>query len=90
MSQRSGQITITGVTQFPDIHGIAAGIKAHPDNTDTIWIGNDGSDTISSGTGFPLNAGETIIVILEYENLNTLYTVADVADEKVCWILADA
>lgn len=90
MSQISGQITITGVTQFPSFFCIAAGIKAHPDNTDTIWIGNDGYNSIASGTGFPLNAGETIAVVLDVGNLNTLYAIADVPGERACWILADA
>jgi hypothetical protein len=88
MSQLSGQITVSGVVQFPNIWVAVADVKAHPDNTDTIWIGNNGSDSISSTTGFPLNAGENITVVLE-GSLDTLYATADVANEKLCWMILD-
>ena len=52
MQQLNGQITISGVVNFPSGLCLAAEIKAHPDNTDTIWIGNDGNDTISNTTGY--------------------------------------
>lgn len=84
--QRSGQITVTGVTKFPNIWCITIAIKAHPDNTDTIWIGNDGNDTLASTSGYPINPGEAIIINAE-GNINTLYAVADVSDEKLCWIV---
>lgn len=94
MSQMSGQVIASGVAQFPtDISALAVEIKAHPDNTDTVWVGNDGNDTISSSTGFPLNAGESVTVIFDSpsaESLGNLYVVADVDLEKVCWMLIDA
>lgn len=88
MAQFSGQITVSGVVQFPSAWCVAASIKAHPDNSDTIWIGNDGNDTVSATTGFPLNSGEGVTVIVDGE-LDHLYAYADVADEKLCWMIID-
>ncbi len=91
MAQLSGQFIITSIDQFPDVFCIAATIKAHPNNSDVIWIGNDGNDTVASGTGFPLSAGESAVVILDVENLNTLYTVANApGSDQVCWLISDA
>ncbi len=91
MAQLSGQFIITAIDQFPDVYCIAATIKAHPSNSDVIWIGNDGNDTVASGTGFPLSAGESAVVILDVENLNTLYTVANSpGTDQVCWLISDA
>lgn len=95
MQQLNGQITISGVVNFPSGLCLAAEIKAHPDNTDTIWIGNDGNDTISNTTGYPLNAGESVTIVFERggfatEELSDIYAVADVVDEKACWMLIDA
>ena len=59
-------------------------LKAHPDNTDTVWVGQDGAGDVSSANGFPLDPGETIV--LNMGNLNQVYFDADVSTEKVCWI----
>jgi hypothetical protein len=84
---KSGQITVTtagtavvGTTESGNLFAI----KAHPDNTDVIWVGNDGADDVSSANGFPLEPGETIV--LNVSNLNKLYFDADVSGEKVCWV----
>ena len=90
MSHTTGQIIITDIEQFPDVYCIAANIKAHPDNSGVIWIGNDGNDTVASGTGFPLSAGESAVVVMDVENLNTLYVVANSPADQVCWLVADA
>jgi len=58
-------------------------LKAHPDNTDTIWLGNDGADDVSSTTGYPLDPGEQMIVAVA--NLNQLWFDAEVSGEKACW-----
>lgn len=88
--QLTGQIIITGVQQLPSVFCAAASIKAHPDNAGVIWIGNDGNDTVASGTGFPLSAGESAVVIFDSGNLNVLYTVANVGGDQICWLIADA
>ncbi len=84
----SGQITVTtagtavqGPTT-PDADQFA--IKAHPDNTDVIWIGNSSED-VSSINGFPLNAGEGLVV--SGPTLDKFWFDADVNGEKVCWII---
>lgn len=82
----SGQITVTTAgtaVQGPNVPGARFIIKAHPDNTDTVWVGNDGAGDVSASTGFPLNPGEP--VIRECRNLNGIYFDADVNGEKFCW-----
>ena len=83
----SGQVNITtagtavrGPT-MPNPGGFF--IKAHPDNTDTVWIGADGFDDVSSTTGYPLNPGEQILVGVG--NLNQLWFDADISGEDICW-----
>ena len=88
MPVESGQVTVSGVTQFPKSWCVAAGIKAHPDNTDTIWVGNDGADSVSATTGYPLNPGESVTVIVD-GTLESVYAFADVTDEKLCWMVID-
>ena len=81
----TGQITVTTAgtaVQGPDKEGLSFALKAHPNNTDTVWFGNNASD-IDSSTGFPLNKGEG--VILTISNLNRLWFDADVNGEKICW-----
>ncbi len=87
---RSGQITvatagtaIVGTTRTS--HLIA--LKAHPDNTDAVWVGNDGSSDVTNANGYPLDPGEAIVV--EVGNLADLYFDADVSGEKVCWLALD-
>ena len=87
---RSGQITVTTAgtaVQGTDNRGMLFAIKAHPDNADTVWVGNDGADDITSSNAYPLDPGETIII--EVANLNSLYVDADSNGDKVCWLRLD-
>lgn len=84
--QYSGQVTINGSTQLSSVACNIAALKAHPDNTDAIWVGNDGDNVVSENTGFPLEPGETLLFRLD-GNLEDLYADADVADEVVCWFI---
>jgi hypothetical protein len=82
----SGQITIaaTGTAQQgSDVPGTLFALKAHPDNTDTVWVGEVAGD-VSSANGFPLNSGESVVV--QVANLNHLWFDADVNGEKICWL----
>lgn len=58
-------------------------LKAHPDNTDTVWVFDYGQ---TKAAGFPLNAGETIP--MPVDDLSDLGFDADVSGEKVCWVKA--
>jgi hypothetical protein len=84
----SGIITVTTAgtaVQGPDTYsenGFMA--KAHPDNTDTVWVGNNGSSDVSSTGGYPLNTGESVPVGVT--NLNEAWFDADVNGEKICWL----
>ena len=86
----SGQITVTTAgtaVQGPNVSN-AGGffLKADPDNTDAVFVGNDGAGDVTANNGFPLNTGETILV--QVSNLNYLWFDADVSGEKIAWIKA--
>jgi hypothetical protein len=85
----SGIITVATAgtaQQGTDVPGHLFAIKAHPDNTDTAWVGNVSGD-VAATNGFPLNPGEALII--ELSNLNVLYFDTDVSGEKVCWVKLD-
>ena len=82
----SGQLTIpTALSprQGPSEGGTIFAVKAHPDNTGVLWVGNN-SDTIHPYDGYPLAAGEKVIIKLR--NLSELWFDVDVSGEKMCWI----
>lgn len=83
----SGQITVTTAGQAvsgPAQAGPAPfALKAHPDNTAPVWVGNAGG-TVSSSSGFPLNPGETIVITLS--NLSELRIDAGANGSKLCWV----
>jgi len=85
---RSGIITVTTAgtaQQGTNAPGNSFAIKAHPDNTDTAWVGNVSGD-VASTNGYPLmSTGESVVV--ETYNLNTLYFDVDVSGEKICWLM---
>ncbi len=89
MAQFSGQIVLssTVATRLPSLKAIVCTLKAHPDNTDTVWVGYDGHSLVVA-SGYPLNPGEAVAVAVE-GNINAVYAIADVNAEKVCWILSD-
>ena len=87
---RAGQITIA--TAGTAIQGTARAshliaLKAHPDNTDAAWVGNDDAGDVTSSNGYPLDPGETIVI--EVVNLSDLWFDADVSGEKICWLALD-
>jgi hypothetical protein len=86
---KSGQITVTTAgtaVQGTDQSAHLVALKAHPDNTDAVWVGNVSGD-VSNANGFPIDTGETVIVVVS--NLNELWFDADVNGEKICWLLLD-
>lgn len=84
----SGQITVTaaGVAERGPALPVGSlfAVKAHWDNTDVVLVGNDGADDVTNGNGFPLEAGEGLVIAVP--NLAQLYFDADVSAEKVCWL----
>ena len=91
MAALSGHVTVTTsgtAVQGPaTTNGELFALKGHPDNTDTVWVGNDGAGDVSSSNGFPLNAGETIIIdVVDTGNLSGVWFDADVNGEKAIWI----
>lgn len=87
MALASGQITVTTAgtaVQGTATPGYAVAVKAHPDNSDTVWIGDNGSNTVGATNGFPLNPGEGVVLP---GNLSQYWFNADVSGEKVCWLV---
>jgi len=84
LTKISGQVTVaaTGTAiQGTAIKGTIFSFQAHPDNTDTAYVGNDGADDVSSTTGFPLNpAGPAVILFVS--DLSDLWFDADVNGKK--------
>jgi len=85
---RSGQITVTTAgtaVQGDDEGGSVFAFVAHPDNTDTVWVGGDGAGDVTSSSGYPLQpAGGALPV--STSNLNNIWFDADTNGEKICWI----
>lgn len=90
MAALSGIITVTtagtavkGTTIVP---GQKVAVKAHPDNSDTVWVGNDGAGDVASTNGFPLNPGEGVVLT---GGLSNWWFDADVNGEKICWLVVE-
>ena len=58
-------------------------LKAHPDNADAVWIGNDGSGDVTNANGYPLDPGESVLISVT--NLKRLRFDSDVNTEVICW-----
>lgn len=85
----SGLITVTTAgaavqgTATPAVYAVA--VKAHPSNSDTVWVGNDTGD-VAATNGFPLNPGEGVVV---QGDLSQYWFDADVSGEKICWLVVE-
>jgi hypothetical protein len=66
---------------------IESGVWIHSSsaNTGKMYIGNDGLDSVSSLTGYIMDAGDSIFLEYVYD-LSTIYVNASVSGEKVSWI----
>ena len=86
----SGQITVTtagtAVVGTSTPGAVRVAVKAHPDNADTVWVGNDGADDVAASNGFPLNPGEGVAL---RGNLNQYWFDADGNGDKVCWVVVE-
>lgn len=88
---RSGQVTVTTTgtaVRGSDVQCNFVSLLAHPDNTDTVWVGDDDAGDVSSSNGYPLKAGGAPVV-LRVTNLRDLWFDADVSGEKICWLRLD-
>ncbi|TXH52996.1 MAG: hypothetical protein E6Q97_14315 [Desulfurellales bacterium] len=68
----------------PAVYAVA--VKAHPNNSDTVWIGNDDAGDVSNANGFPLNPGEGVVV---QGDLSQYWFDVDVSGEKICWLVVE-
>jgi hypothetical protein len=84
---RSGQIAVTTAgtaVKGSNVPGRLFSLKGHTDNTEAVWVGNDGAEDVSAATGYPLDPGQAVTI--NVANLNQLWFDADVSTEKVCWL----
>jgi hypothetical protein len=87
----SGVITVT--TAGTEVRGTnqpgnAFMIKALPSNTGYIYVGNNGDDTVGSGSGYWLSAGD-YVPMFKIGNLNQILFDSSVDGEKACWLLIE-
>lgn len=87
MSDRlSGQVTVSGAgtaVQFPDVSGQRFVMRAHPGNTGTVAIGNDGAGSVSTSTGFLMEAGDAV----EFTGtLAEVFANSGAANDRVTWL----
>ena len=91
---KSGQKTVAAPgTELPMVVaadtfpiGGPVAIKALTTNTDLVYIGNDGAGAVSSSTGYPLAAGEQIILNF-VGTLTEVMIDAAVAGEGAAWLV---
>lgn len=83
-SLKVGSTTVgtSAVQVIPANYSVLKGVqlKAHPDNTDPIFIG---TNTVSSASGFPLSASEGLFVPIE--DLSKIYAIAGAANQDLRW-----
>lgn len=80
----TGQITVTTAgTRVQGSNSLCTSLilKAHPSNTGIVYVGNS---SVSSSTGFPLSAGDAVLV--DAGNLNELYFDASANAQKICYL----
>jgi len=83
----SGQINVPAAgtaVPGPDVQGGTFILLAHPDNTGSCWIGNDGADDVTDANGFALVAN--VPITINTPNLNKYQFDADTNDNKICWL----
>lgn len=88
----SGQTTVTASgTAVALGSGIVNGplqVSALPTNTHSVYIGNDGNDTVSNLTGFVIPSGESL-VFNYVGDLGKIYVNSLAANQKVSYIILD-
>ena len=92
MSAISGQKTVAAAGTAEALGSQAINgplmVKALTTNTNLVYLGNDGTPDVASGTGLPLQSGE--VVIFEWVgSLATLYVDSAVNGEGVAWLALD-
>ena len=83
----SGVITVETAgtaVQGPDVGPGEFVIKADPENTGYIYVGNDGAGDVSSANGYKLDAGEA--AVLRVAKLSDVWFDSSVNGEKATWI----
>lgn len=87
----SGQVTVTTAgtaQQLPDNIATDGGrrfyIKASPDNVGNVYIGNDGSDDVDNTTGFCMEPGFGIALMVP--SMSYYWLDADNDGDSICWM----
>ena len=64
-------------------------VKALTTNTGLVYIGNDGAGDVSSSNGFPLSAGN-VVILNHISNLSAVIVDSAVNGEGVAWLILNA
>jgi hypothetical protein len=86
---RSGQVTVetagTAVQASTNTRKNYYMLRAHPDNSGDIFIGNDGANDVTSANGFALKSTDGAVEFVG--RLSELYVDAEQNGDKLCWLL---
>lgn len=82
VSQGAVTVSNVAITPFPAAVCNTIMVKASRDNTGVIYIGGAG---VSNTNGYELEPSESIVINII--NLNLLFAVAEVLNEKVRWMV---
>lgn len=92
MATLCGQTTVAAAGTAVRLHADAQVnsaliLKALPDNSGIIYVGQVDGD-VDSSNGLPLAAGEAVVFSF-VGNLNQIWVDASVSGEKVAWLILD-
>lgn len=82
VANNSVAVTTSAVQFGSQVLKSGARVKAHPDNTDVIYLGS--SNAVTSANGYPLAAGEDLF--LEIGQLSLLWAIAGSGSQVARWI----
>lgn len=86
MAARSGQITVTTsgtAVQGPDVDGEWFTLVPLNGNTGQVYVGNDGSDDVTTSNGCEIPSAGLDVQVW---NLEGLWFDADTNGDKISWI----
>lgn len=89
MAARSGQVTVVAAgsaVRPPFSTAKVVAVKGHPDNADSVWVGNDGAGDVNNTNGFPLDPGEGLVLT---GGLSDCLVDADSSGDKLCYIVLE-
>ncbi len=93
MPPLSGQVTLPNAGAVVRLGSSSVNaplmVKAFDDNSAAVFLGNDGNNSLSAGSGYPLLPGQAV-TFSYVGDLGDLYLVAAANNQKVAWLVLAA